>query len=377
MEIDPQEVEIVGSFSSPKLLTVFKHEPMSQKPFVEDSDVMCMGTMIEDVIEISESQDQDESLIKTLEDHSPQNPFMRLIAEGTQPDETEAPKTTNMSDDSLMKLKEFESVTVQQRDEDRQFRKKKPLQESPLNSPPSHVTKRKAANRSGRQRKKTKSPVGIDYIDVEDSPTTDTSGNSSIEVRDVLYEDYSVFLSSQLNDVELMQRSENVQSQNPFTFAKEPSVSSGNSAEKSCYYGSITRVLFEKNKSFVLHMNFPQFNMYNVVVVDEAVKSVLQLNDVKFNSLMQLLNMVDRYEFLGNVVCKRPTSESYHQFVYKQLDQFFSTQNNFKTFSLVVYDEINNQVNAEKISTSTSKVDVTSAIESSTLSRIRSLRPRR
>jgi hypothetical protein len=126
-----------------------------------------------------------------------------------------------------------------------------------------------------------------------------------------------------------------------------------------------------------MYLNIPQFNLFQVLVAGENIKTVLNLQDKKFKMLFRLLNLLEKYEFVAGASSKRPVMTSSETDACKYLDMFFSSQKSFKNFNINIFESARNQINPEPFSVSVSTVDITNAIEPSTLSKIKCLRPRR
>lgn len=360
-----------------------KQEKISEKlSCSQNSDVVDLGTLIGEVIELSDSEDADSSFVRSLEQSNAEvNPFLRKIDEGTQPEDEVSVPAETMSENTLVQLREFEGVAVRQLEADEVFRRNNPLQEKPVNALHPNVSgrpKRKGTSRPCPLSKKPPKKGGLEYMDdSSESPTLNTAGNRSDELRNVLNDDFSVFLSSQLDNLVPMPVVEQSKSPVPFTFTKTSIVSTETPSERSGFVANINRVEYEKNVKLELHLNIPQFNLYQVVVHGDAIKTILNLTDEKFNILMSLLNLLERYEFVSNGLSHRPVKSPSENEACRHLDRFFASQSNFTTFNINIFESLNNQFNPEPASISASSVDVTGAIEPSTLSKIKSLRPRR
>jgi hypothetical protein len=122
----------------------------------------------------------------------------------------------------------------------------------------------------------------------------------------------------------------------PLTFVKPATAEKKDiPSETTCFIVQLQRVVFEKNIKFELHVNLEQHS--SIVINKESVQSILNISDLQFSSIMNLLDIVERYDYtIGDKVGK-----SGENFMTHQLDLFFSTQIRFKIFQLHINGEVN------------------------------------
>lgn len=344
-----------GSFPLPESVLVVKQEKISQ-PIGEMtySEVECLGTLVDEVVYISDSEEADLSLLKDLEAEESENPFIREINEGTQQMEVE--QEVGRSDETLQQLKQFETASVHHVLNDKQQKVQKE------NSAPSTSTGAipKPRYQPGPKSSKPKRfrSADLQYIDnsSDDSPSPGKESTDAI-LSHSLNDDFSVFLSSQpiATDAEpvIVPFADEA---NHFTFAQSSS-ETGGSTDPSCFLVQLRSVSFEKNVNFEIQLSLPQYSIYNIIVKDESVKNVLNVSDLEFASVMNLLELLGKYEYSENI-----SRSSRGDFITQQLDLFFSTQIKFKTFQFHVDD---NKFSCTS-QTSNSTVNVTAAIASET-----------
>lgn len=302
--------------------TVIKQETLSDflTNFSDNSELICLGTLEEDVIEISDSSEQI-SLDQALQElDQEENPFLAAINQATPP----------------LTLSQFVPLSVQQKVQDRQH-----LKEANTNHHQPSTSKQKLpqATKPGPKfsRNTRSQKTAITYLDESDD------GNGSDESQhqrqaDVLNDDFSVFLSSQLVAVEeiAVQVAKEVEDQAPFTFtpiAGDQEVP----GETSCFLIQLQNVFFERNVKFELHVNLPQFNVFGAVISGEYVQDTLDLNRSEFEALMKLLNTLERYFYTAGQHSRRAGSHSSDEvYIINQLDLFFTSQCRFKNFQMEV-----------------------------------------
>lgn len=332
-----------GDIPSTMVALVVKQEPMT--PYLtENSDVQCMGTMVEQEIVIDDdSPDPDQSMIQALQDEENPNPFLKLINADTQPEAgTSNSVDHDYSTDTLETLRPLESRSARYLRQDKEQQRKRnsngALKESTNSRVGSANNKRRSVDRACPKSKKI-APGNIEYID-EDPPLTDP-GNASHppaeRLSEILNSDFSVFLSSQLTDAHVgadeSASDESKNEVNPFTIVPTPSATS---IPSTCFTAHLHRVIFEKQKTFLLYVDLHQFSMYRIFISGASIQAFLNISDADYSSILQLLNMAEKYEFtIGET--RRGASDV--NFIISQLDIFFSTLIRFKTFQIIVNDE--------------------------------------
>lgn len=358
----------VENFPLPESVVVIKQEILS-KPSeeMEYTDVECLGTLVDKTICISDSEEEDTSLCRDLQLEDSPNMFLREINQDTQPMEDIA-ETEGMvvghSDETLRQLKNFETATVRQLINDKQRKMQTALKENACNQ------SRPTSSRPGPKcsKKKTTIPGNLQYLDDEDSSSP---GNelTSPTLSHVLNDDFNVFLSSQLVIEEPLVTTHTVKEDDiPFTFAKQSSSGTSGSTDPTCFVVNLNRVSFEKNKIFELQMSIPQYSLFNIIARDENVKEILNQNELEYTSLLNLLQLTEKYEYYPGVIRCSRSGKSASDFIIQNLDQFFSTQIKFKTFQL--YSD--NDTISCSIQTYNSGVNVSNAIDPETLDAIKS-----
>jgi len=169
----------------------------------------------------------------------------------------------------------------------------------------------------------------LEYL--EDS-SSDERGNEIHNGAEELRadDDFSVFLSSQLIDLE-EENGRTMIEQNNFTFVQQPNNLHQQNTSASCFFVRLKEVRYQRNQTFELCVALPQFNLYNIVVCDDNIRILLNLNDATWQSLLRLLQLVDSYNFSAGNQPKRSDSK---EFIKQQLDLLFSSQNEFKVFGM-------------------------------------------
>ena len=316
-----------------------KEEQISDFIWSDSSDVDCLGSMRDQVIVIDDSEDEDhDASLKKALDADP-NPFLREIDAGTQPEMLSG--SNQHSDETLNRIEKFVPVTVRDVVRDIEVQKQKRAMREMTNDQPvastSTGTKRKIVNRPCPKSKKiaiVPIPGGVDYLDDDDSHSPSLNGNNSQtdQLHQALNDDFSVFLSTELIDARIKEDTEPSTNHRTLSYAKSSSTLQA-TTDTTCFFINLQQVVFEKNVKFELHVSLPQFTLYNIIVQDEDIKSVLNLSANEFNSLLSLLNIVKKYEYTKRET--RPAREtSADGFILRQLDMFFSFHIKFKTFQL-------------------------------------------
>lgn len=345
--------------------TVIKHEQLSPhepQHFTDSSEVQCCGTLIEPAIVLNDSQDAETSLLESLQAQDEDNPFLKEINQETQPD---------LGNETLARLREFEPLSVQHLREDR-----KHLQEASSN-----IQKRKSprsTDRPGPKSKKrqtrssAKSKPNIEYLDDDSEPQGNEFPPPPPQpiVEDVLNDDFSVFLSSQLMSVEAEISTTPLESL-PFTFTKPATVPGQREIPRdtTCFIVQLQRVIFERHVKFELHVNLQQYSIYNIVINNDSIQSLLNISDLEFSSVLNLLDIVERYDYTVGETQRGKLNDSGNSYITHQLDLFFSTQIRFKNFQLHV--EGDNFTCVDGNYTTNTNTDLTSSIPPEILRNLR------
>lgn len=372
MELSDEEISVPEAEPVPIVVVspVIKQERRSDISFYTDSsDVVCLGSMVAQEIIINDTEDMDSSLISALLGQNTfPNPFLREIDEGTQPE----------NNDPI--ISEFnrcseETFTPHQAHQAHQEAKRKLASKETTNQAASTATgtKPKISVRpcpKSRKRAVNLAPGLVDYID-DDSQSSNGNKSPVDPLQEALNLDFSVFLSTQLiHDDKHMNSDvhEPLSERKTFSFARAAPKKVEVTSDTTCFMAHLHRVNFEKDVKFELHVSLPQFTFYNMIVKDESVKSILNISDKEFISLMNLLNTIVKYDFvLGENRCR--TGNIADGFIVRQLDMFFSFEVKFKTFQL--------HMNGEKFSfvdgsfVSSLNVDLSSSIPPEILNKVK------
>lgn len=368
-----------------------KRELLSQVPIFDNSDVVCLGSLNE-IIDL-DSEENDSLVNETeyprdliwdriLEHNQFGIPSPAEPSPSNQPDElqlVESPRLVH-SEETLNRLRQFEAKSVHQLRQDRiEERKRKAsemrstLKESTnqqMTPTKKNATKQQEVYRPGPKSRKVKNRLydkNISYVDEDESPTLD--GNSSYDqLQQALNDHFSIFLSSQIT------RAERAFDRNPFTFASKLSSQQVIDAQPttSCFIVNHRRVIFIKNVKFELHVNLPQFTLYDIVMTDSSIPPLLGINTDEYRSLLQLLNLVEKYEFVFDERSYGKRAATNNAFIFRQLDLFFSSQIKFRSFNLHVNADEFNCVDGSHTTKLTA--DLTSAIDPEILSAMKSLK---
>lgn len=361
--------------NSPQTSVQIKRELISQSlnDFSNFSEVICLGTPQLELVDISDSEDEDESMIAALNDQanpktSEENTFLKQINEGTQSDEmfidVEVPPI--LSDETMKRIECFvpESARIEVREKEID----KALKEKTNQNNSSAKQKRVGiAKPCPRSRKTIRQQSGIQYVDSEDS------GNEEGEkIHRALNDDFSVFLSSQLIDIELPPEQPTINEQPiPFTFVQsssslKPQPSTNQASESTCFISQLCSVNFEKNVKFDIHVNFPQYNLYDVILRGDSIQPLLNIKPEEYDAILSLLNLIEKYEYVSTVTRSRSSSS----FIIDQLDLFFSSLVKLRTFNLITNSQEHSCVDVRQ--TASSNVILTSAISKDVLDRMES-----
>jgi hypothetical protein len=303
-----------------------KQEILSQQAFVRaqkcNSDVIFQESCLPEIIILSDEDDTDQSLIEALEDRDT-NPFLRGINEGTQALECSPSIQGRVSVNSME------------------------TPEPRPSSPRSKIMK---------------------FNDTNPSDESTASRSDSIIRR----------LSFGLNENNSLRDSDLVATdtrsvRNCFTFAMQPSKVENSQCGTTSYSCSLNRVYFKKNSRFEISVNFPQFNIFNSIFTKKNIKTVLNMSDEKYETLMKLLDFTDQYEFKpqqkprvhkGTTLC----------IAFEALDKFFSTHTISYSFFEIQVDQNGLSTNVAPIKTGGTNVNVTAAIDSFALSKLTELK---
>lgn len=290
------------------------------------SEILCMGTLKESTIEINDSEDENQEPRDSFQVQEPEdNPFLKEINQGTQ----------SQSNEANTDFREFVTVSVKHAFEDRQ-------QLEEINTDTQHISKkRRASSTSGKpgpkftkRPKSNKKAENHEQEEYVDGSELDGNGNRSNSL-DVLNDDFSVFLSSQLIEQEEIYT--NVDKEKPqFTLIKPVEENfHEHPLESTCFIVQLLSVFFEKNVKFEIFVSLPQFNAFNTVIAGETIRTVLNISEKQFNSILDLLNLLERYEF-SIEPSRRSRSFSGDVHIINQLDLFFTSQIRFKSFLIKV-----------------------------------------
>lgn len=322
-----------------------KTEPMSPPMyFTESSEVLCLGTLVAQEIILSDSQDADVSLIASLQDRAPVNSFLQLINQDTQPNEGEV----NLSESFLAKVRPYEPITVRHLRQDKLDKQSKAAKQDNAENEPTTTTKRRSTRQRPGPKSKTRNaasrPGDMKYLSDESSPSDPGNEGSADHVQDVLNDDFSVFLSSELLIGQIEAEDDAIEApaaqQSNITFAKPSSSLNFIAAPPItvCFLVELRRVVFEKNVLFELHVNLPQYSLYDTIVDSASIQPFLDVNDDVFSSIMHLLSVIGIYNFTVGEK-RQPTADPGLNTIISQLDLFFSTQTMFKDFQLHVEND--------------------------------------
>lgn len=320
-----------------------------------------MGSAGAEEIVITDTQDHDFSLIQSLQQPDDDvNPFLKQIEEGTQPEETAAPKSA-YSNETLIELLALEPQSVRHARSDKEQEAKQTLEKAadvprPAGRRPGPFSRTRSASRPGH----------INYLDDDSQPGNDERAD---QLQDHSIDDFSVFLSSQLIEAQAGVGIYNsAHESTPFTFA-EPSTTNQveYSTHSSCFGVQLVQVSFEKNIRFHLHVNLPQYSLYDITIPEDHIKTLIDISDVGFKAMLDLLTTVEKYEF--HFSAARREKVVANQYIVQQLDLFFANIK-FKPFQLQINDDVIACVS--EAATIKPSIDVTSSIDPSVLSKLSS-----
>lgn len=349
----------------PMVIKTEQLSPQEPRHFTDNSEVQCCGTLVEPPIILNDSQDAETSLLESLQAQGEDNPFLKEINQGTQPE---------VLNDTIARMQEFETRSVQHIREDRQH-----LKEA-FNNAQKTTSKRKSPRTIARPCPKSKKRTlrsnakSLEYLDdASESPP----GNEFLLpptpqplVDDVLNDDFSVFLSSQLMSAEEENPVMSIENP-PFTFIK-PAAAAGQKRiprDTTCFIVQLQRVVFEKDVRFELHVSLQQYSIYNIIIKNDSIQSLLNISDLEFSSVLNLLDIVERYDYSVGETKRAKMGESGDSYITHQLDLFFSAQIRFRTFQLHVDGD--NVTCVDGNHTSSTNTDLTAAIPADILRNMR------
>ncbi|CAO1367173.1 unnamed protein product [Diamesa hyperborea] len=201
-------------------------------------------------------------------------------------------------------------------------------------------------------------------------------------IDEVLNHEYSVFLSSQIigYSCDDEQNTDTTPKDNKITMptinfttqiTPDAIIPKENAA---CFYVNILGVRFHKDAFFILTLNIQQFKFYSIDIENENIKILLNLNDLEWTTITDLLNLAIKYNYVkpkkGEV---RKVSKTNSNTFTTLLDKFFDTSTAFKTFYL---NSVNNSLifyNADGVATDLN-IDLTSTISPSILEAMKRLK---
>lgn len=336
------------------VIKVVKNEKLSQplvETFLHSSDVFCGGTFVEPAIVINDSEDSQASLVASLQAQDDiANPFLEEINQGTQA----------LGESTVTTFRQYELRSVRQiRDDRAHLVEVKQLSEA-------SSSKRKEDEKLIRpcpKRSESNKAKSIKYLD-DDSEGNEISlpAHESPVSHDILNDDFSIFLSSELMELDYecpQVMSETIKISSPFTHVKQSTSASQMELprEITCFVIQLQRVSFEKDRKFQLYLTLQQFSLYNIIISGDSIRSMLNIPEIQFASVLNLLNFVEKYDY---TVGEKHQGRSSDAFVTIQLDSFFTNQIRFKTFQLLIDGENCSCIDANY--TSNSNIDLTSAI---------------
>lgn len=358
VEITPRHIPTARVSPNVKLEPL---TPEVEQQLSNSSDVICMGSAGAEEIVITDTQDHDFSLIQSLQQPDDDvNPFLKQIEEGTQPEETAAPKSA-YSNETLIELLALEPQSVRHARSDKEQEAKQTLEKAadvprPAGRRPGPFSRTRSASRPGH----------INYLDDDSQPGNDERAD---QLQDHSIDDFSVFLSSQLIEAQAGVGIYNsAHESTPFTFA-EPSTTNQveYSTHSSCFGVQLVQVSFEKNIRFHLHVNLPQYSLYDITIPEDHIKTLIDISDVGFKAMLDLLATVEKYEFHPSAARREKVVAN--QYIVQQLDLFFANIK-FKPFQLQINDDVITCVS--EAATIKPSIDVTSSIDPSVLSKLSS-----
>lgn len=333
--------------SSVSTVIEVKQEKLSpNKSPINDSDIQCMGTMPDLVINIDDSISI-EPAADTISSEETENDLMKMIEAGSQ---SLVPSKSKPADDTFKQL------------EPRALRFAQKRKPGPLSS------RSKSKPKVAKPKRQATVVPELQYIDDDDEsdaggevdeppqpPATTFNGNTNLTstpppVVDVVAvipndDDISLFLSSQLIDnaqvPQEIDTSHNRTAQNSFTFAPPsatstpcaPTVTTSVNANvhnmKTSFHAQVKSVSFIKNLKFEVVVNLRQFNLYEVLIADDqTIQSFFNITENCFQSLKNLLNALGKYEYQQSNR-RRGRRKPRNDTIKSTVDQFFETYHNF------------------------------------------------
>jgi hypothetical protein len=319
--ISPETIPVAQVIPS-----LIKQEKLSEnvKNFIEDSEIMCVGSLPDEIIEVSDDSIRVEQLVQAMhEEVHEENPFLMAINQGTPP---VANSTMSSSLPESTRLRDRQHLRESNSQPEAETQPSTLKRRSPRLSKPS--TKASKRLRSSRKQQATT----IDYLDESDQEGNDDAPPQP--TPDALNDDFSVFLSSQLVEEREVVAMEVEQS--PFVFV-QPVGDQEVPSETECFVIQLQNVFFEKNVKFELQVNLPQFNVFNAIIEDENIQNILNLSETEFAAVSKLLDTLGRYYYTCGQSTRRLINASPDEvFITSQLDLFFSSQLRFKNFKMDV-----------------------------------------
>ncbi|CRK93601.1 CLUMA_CG007134, isoform A [Clunio marinus] len=347
-----ENVEVImlspGLLPMARVLPTIKREKMSQsEKFLEDSEILCLGPVVAEEIVISDSEDVDASLIATYQDDAA-NPYIDEAAGASQmPDSTEESLGSERTDETLNKLRQFEPLSTRQFINDREHLNS--------NKDDCNVNKKRPrtsmANSGEVKRKCLNKPCPKSKKPFNRAMPGNLHSQLMVENPQVID---SAFSSSSVNE------------QPPFTFNQDSSLLSSVAVPSypTCFVVNLQRVTYDEIKGLNFYLNVPQYSMYDIVVANENIKTILNISSEKFGTITSLLRTLEKYEFTLNKqnysVAIIDSTQSLS--IKNSLDLFFSSQIQFKTFQLTV-DDLETIVCVDQASCHRNNLDLSNAVD--------------
>lgn len=361
-----------------------KKEKLSPQFCVNDSEIQCLGTLPDVVVNLDESS----QIIppRLSETFSEQNEVLKMFEEGSQ-----TPEKSNPSPKSTRSRSSLNSKSPQSSANDT-FKQLEPrvLRYAQKRTAPGPLSSKTSAPKRSRNVNKKQPAKQIEYID-EDSQESlpPANGNSNaIPPNEVVSnandDELSIFLSSQLIEYDPPRQSNSqthITDPNPFTFAPQtastPSSSSHCNNLKTSFHAQIKGVKFVVDERFEITVTVRQFNLYELVIADDqSIQNFFNINENCFQSLKNLLITLGKYEYHSEQKqqVRKRGRKSKADSLKSTVDHFFETFHNF--------DISHFQLDGHQIEVSheppdnRNKTDLTEAIGHETLERMLRHKPR-
>lgn len=101
----------------------------------------------------------------------------------------------------------------------------------------------------------------------------------------------------------------------------------------TCYIFDFQRFTFKRNLICEISIHLPQFSCYDVQIKDDNIQHVLNLKNNEWQALKDNLNIIGEYEYIHGHP-RNNKQNGYGTSIVRQLDLYFSTLSQFKSFQV-------------------------------------------